>query len=182
MGPRTEEFERAFAEQLGVRHAIAVSSCTAALHLAYVSLGIAPGDEVIVPSFTFVATAHGILYCGGTPVFADIVGLGESGDRPGGRREEDHATDARGDRGTFWWLPGCGRRAQGALQGSRSGADRARRTPRAPSSWVKRLGPSAWPAPSRSSQTRCLRSGREDCSRQTTIRLPAEPVSCGHTA
>ena len=82
MGPRTEEFERAFADQLGVRHAIAVSSCTAALHLAYVSLGIAPGDEVIVPSFTFVATANGILYCGGTPVFADIVGLENPGIDP----------------------------------------------------------------------------------------------------
>jgi dTDP-4-amino-4,6-dideoxygalactose transaminase len=73
LGPRTAEFERAFAEHLGARHAIAVSSCTAALHLAYLAAGVGPGDEVIVPSFTFAATAAAVVYCGGTPVFADIV-------------------------------------------------------------------------------------------------------------
>ncbi|HEY2201917.1 MAG TPA: DegT/DnrJ/EryC1/StrS family aminotransferase, partial [Solirubrobacteraceae bacterium] len=72
-GPRTEEFERAFAAQLGVRHAVALSSCTAALHLAYLAAGVGPGDEVIVPSYTFVATVAAVLYCGATPVFADIV-------------------------------------------------------------------------------------------------------------
>ncbi len=75
MGPRTEEFERRFAEHVGARHAVAVSSCTAALHLAYLSAGVGPGDEVIVPSFTFAATASAVIYCGATPVFADIVGL-----------------------------------------------------------------------------------------------------------
>ena len=75
MGPRTEEFERRFAEHVGARHAVAVSSCTAALHLAYLSAGVGPGDEVIVPSFTFAATASAVVYCGATPVFADIVGL-----------------------------------------------------------------------------------------------------------
>src|ERR1700759_4203800 len=74
MGPRTQQFEGAFAAQLGARHAVAVSSCTAALHLAYLSCGIGPGDEVIVPSYTFVATASAVLYCGATPVFADIIG------------------------------------------------------------------------------------------------------------
>jgi dTDP-4-amino-4,6-dideoxygalactose transaminase len=74
MGPRTERFERAFAEQLGCRHALAVSSCTAALHLAYLAAGVGPGDEVIVPSLTFVATASAVIYAGGTPVFADIRG------------------------------------------------------------------------------------------------------------
>ncbi len=73
IGPRTAEFEQAFAERLGVRHAIAVSSCTAALHLSYLAAGVGPGDEVIVPSFTFAATAAAALYCGGRPVFADIV-------------------------------------------------------------------------------------------------------------
>jgi dTDP-4-amino-4,6-dideoxygalactose transaminase len=73
LGPRTQAFEEAFAEQLGVRHAIAVSSCTAALHLAYLAAGVGPGDEVIVPAFTFAATAAAVLYCGGTPVFAEIV-------------------------------------------------------------------------------------------------------------
>jgi dTDP-4-amino-4,6-dideoxygalactose transaminase len=74
LGPRTREFEEAFASHLGVRHAVAVSSCTAALHLAYLGAGIGPGDEVIVPSLTFAATAAAVIYCGGTPVFADIVG------------------------------------------------------------------------------------------------------------
>jgi dTDP-4-amino-4,6-dideoxygalactose transaminase len=74
MGPRTAEFETAFAEQLGSRHAVAVSSCTAALHLAYLGAGVGPGDEVIVPSMTFVATASAVVYCGATPVFADILG------------------------------------------------------------------------------------------------------------
>ena len=73
LGPRTAAFEEAFAEQLGARHAVAVSSCTAALHLAYLAAGVGPGDEVIVPSFTFAATAAAVLYCGATPVFAEIV-------------------------------------------------------------------------------------------------------------
>ena len=73
LGPRTAAFEEAFAAHLGARHAIAVSSCTAALHLAYLAAGVGPGDEVIVPSFTFTATAAAALYCGATPVFAEIV-------------------------------------------------------------------------------------------------------------
>jgi dTDP-4-amino-4,6-dideoxygalactose transaminase len=73
LGPRTAAFEEAFAAQLGARHAIALSSCTAALHLAYLAAGIGPGDEVIVPAFTFVATAAAVLYCGATPVFAEIA-------------------------------------------------------------------------------------------------------------
>ncbi len=75
MGPRTQEFEAAFADAIGVRHAVAVSSCTAALHLAHVATGIGAGDEVIVPSFTMVATAASVLHAGGTPVFADITGV-----------------------------------------------------------------------------------------------------------
>jgi dTDP-4-amino-4,6-dideoxygalactose transaminase len=73
LGPRTAKFEEMFAEHLGARHAIALSSCTAALHLAYLAAGVGPGDEVIVPSFTFAATAAAALYCGATPVFAEIV-------------------------------------------------------------------------------------------------------------
>jgi len=73
MGPRTAAFEEEFARHLGARHAIAVSSCTAALHLAYLAAKVGPGDEVIVPSFTFAATAAAVLYCGATPVFAEIV-------------------------------------------------------------------------------------------------------------
>ena len=74
LGPRTLEFEDAFAAHLGARHAVALSSCTAALHLAYLAAGVGPGDEVIVPAMTFAATAAAVIYCGGTPVFADIEG------------------------------------------------------------------------------------------------------------
>src|ERR1700750_1822680 len=74
MGPRTAEFEETFAAHLGVKHAIAVSSCTAALHLAYLAAGVGPGDEVIVPSVTFAATAAAAIYCGATPIFGDVLG------------------------------------------------------------------------------------------------------------
>jgi dTDP-4-amino-4,6-dideoxygalactose transaminase len=74
MGPKTLEFEASFATHLGARHAVAVSSCTAALHLAYLAAGVGPGDEVIVPAMTFAATASAVIYCGAQPVFADILG------------------------------------------------------------------------------------------------------------
>jgi dTDP-4-amino-4,6-dideoxygalactose transaminase len=73
-GPVTERFEKAFSEYLEGGHAIAVSNGTAALHLALASLGMRKGDEVILPSFTFVATANSVRYIGAKPVFADIVG------------------------------------------------------------------------------------------------------------
>jgi dTDP-4-amino-4,6-dideoxygalactose transaminase len=73
LGPRTAAFEEAFAAHLGARHAVALSNCTAALHLAYLAAGVGPGAEVIVPSFTFAATAAAALYCGATPVFAEIL-------------------------------------------------------------------------------------------------------------
>lgn len=74
MGAVTQEFEAEFASFLGVRHALAVSNGTHALHLACLALGIGPGDEVIVPSLTFVASANAILYTGASPCFADITG------------------------------------------------------------------------------------------------------------
>ncbi len=74
MGPRTDRFERAFAEFCDMPHAVAVSSGTAALHLALLAAGIGPGDEVLVPAFTFVAGAAAIRYCGATPVFVDSIG------------------------------------------------------------------------------------------------------------
>ena len=77
MGPRTEAFERAFAGYHGLAHAIAVSSGTAALHLACVALDVSSSDEVVVPALTFVATANAIAVCGARPVFADIVSLDE---------------------------------------------------------------------------------------------------------
>ena len=71
-GPRVAQFERAVAEYVGTPHAIATTSCTAALHLALLALGIGPGDEVILPSFTFVATANAIECTGARPIFVDI--------------------------------------------------------------------------------------------------------------
>ena len=71
-GNRTREFERAFAEYLGVKHAIAVSSCTAALHLSLVVAEVGSGDEVITTPYTFTATAEAIRYVGAKPVFVDI--------------------------------------------------------------------------------------------------------------
>ena len=73
MGEVSQRFERRFGEFIGVKHALAVSNGTAALHLACLAAGIGPDDEVICPSFTFVACANAILYSGGTPVFADIT-------------------------------------------------------------------------------------------------------------
>jgi perosamine synthetase len=71
-GPKVAAFEAAFASRHRVAHAAATTSCTTALHLCLVALGIQPGDEVIVPAFTWVATANAVVYCGGTPVFADV--------------------------------------------------------------------------------------------------------------
>jgi perosamine synthetase len=71
-GPRVAEFERLFAEFTGAKYAIATSSCTTALHLSLVALGIGSGDQVILPGFTFVATANAVEYTGATPIFCDI--------------------------------------------------------------------------------------------------------------
>ncbi|HZR22177.1 MAG TPA: DegT/DnrJ/EryC1/StrS family aminotransferase [Vicinamibacterales bacterium] len=72
LGPQSEEFERLIAEYVGVRHAIAVSSGTAALHMIVRALGFGRGDEVLVPSFTFAASVNALLFEGVTPVFVDI--------------------------------------------------------------------------------------------------------------
>src|SRR5262249_61927035 len=74
-GEVTQTFEREFAAMVGAAHAVAVTNCTAALHLAFIALGIGPGDEVLVPSLTFVATVNSVRYTGATPVFVDIVSL-----------------------------------------------------------------------------------------------------------
>jgi dTDP-4-amino-4,6-dideoxygalactose transaminase len=71
-GPRVAEFEEAFAAAVGTAHAVAVSSCTAALHLSLIAAGIGPGDEVIVPSLSFIATANAVRYVGAQPIFADV--------------------------------------------------------------------------------------------------------------
>jgi dTDP-4-amino-4,6-dideoxygalactose transaminase len=71
-GPRVAAFERAFAGVVDAREAVAVSSCTTALHLGLVVLGVGPGDEVVVPSLSFIATANAVRYVGASPVFADV--------------------------------------------------------------------------------------------------------------
>ena len=71
-GPKVAAFEKQFAERHQVKHALAVSNCTTALHLALLACGIKEGDEVIVPTFTWVSTANAVMYCRATPVFIDI--------------------------------------------------------------------------------------------------------------
>ena len=78
MGPRTQELESAFAEYTGAGHCLAVSSCTSGLHLAMLGAGLGPGDEAVVPSITFVASANAVAYTGARPVFAEIAAV----DRP----------------------------------------------------------------------------------------------------
>lgn len=72
-GPESARFEAQVAEYVGVKQGVAVVNCTAALHLALLSLGIGKGDEVIVSDYTFPATAHAVLYCGAKPVFVDVL-------------------------------------------------------------------------------------------------------------
>lgn len=71
-GPRVARFEEEFAEAMQASYAVATSSCTTALHLALIVAGIGPGDEVIVPSFSFIATTNAVAYVGATPVFVDV--------------------------------------------------------------------------------------------------------------
>ena len=71
-GPKVKEFEDKVVEYLGVKYAIAVTNCTAALHLSLLSIGITEGDEVLVADYTFPATGHSVLYCRAKPVFCDI--------------------------------------------------------------------------------------------------------------
>lgn len=71
-GPKVREFENEFAKYIGADFAIAVNSCTAALHLSLIAYGIGEGDEVIVPVLTFAASANVVLHCGATPVFVDV--------------------------------------------------------------------------------------------------------------
>src|SRR6266704_2564323 len=71
-GPEVAAFEQEFAEYVGARYACAVSSCTTALHLALLAVGVRPGDEVITSSHSFIATANAIRYCGAMPVFVDV--------------------------------------------------------------------------------------------------------------
>ncbi|HEV8637591.1 MAG TPA: aminotransferase class I/II-fold pyridoxal phosphate-dependent enzyme [Chloroflexota bacterium] len=71
-GPKVQQFEREFAGYVGTRNALAVSSCTAGLQIALAALGVGPGDEVIVPTLTFVASANVVIHLGARPVLVDV--------------------------------------------------------------------------------------------------------------
>ncbi len=94
LGPKTEEFEQKFAEYVGARYAVGVNSATSALHIALKLLDVGPGDEVIVPTLTFVSTAHVVKFCNATPVFVDINEDTLCMDYEGARREVFDETKA----------------------------------------------------------------------------------------
>jgi perosamine synthetase len=71
-GPKVAELQKLFADRHQVKHALAVSNCTTALHLALLAVGVKPGDEVLVPAFTWVSTANAVMYCNAIPVFVDV--------------------------------------------------------------------------------------------------------------
>jgi perosamine synthetase len=93
-GPKVQAFERAFAERVGAPDAVATSNCTTALALALYASGVGPGDEVIVPSLSFIATANAVWHCGATPVFADIDPLTYNLDAESAERVITAATKA----------------------------------------------------------------------------------------
>ena len=93
-GPRADQFEMDFAEYVGAPHAIALNSCTAALHLALAGWGIGPGDEVIVPTMTFAATANVVVHLGARPVFADVRAADHNLDLAGLERAVNDHTKA----------------------------------------------------------------------------------------
>ena len=127
MGPRTQELEAAFAAEVGAEHGVAVSSCSAALHLACLAAGVGPGDEVIVPAMTFVADGPRrapLRRRGG----ARRVGApARPQRRPRGRRGAHHASHEGGHRRPLLRLSGRRRAAARALRGARARADRGLR-------------------------------------------------------
>ena len=106
MGPRTAEFERRSPSTSAPSTLSPCPRCTAALHLAYLAAGVGPGDEVIVPAMTFAATAAAVVYCGATPVFAEIAGPHDLALDPDDVGGEDHADAPRPSRRALRGLPG----------------------------------------------------------------------------
>ena len=171
----SQAFEAAFAEHLGSRHAVAVASCTAALHLAYLGAGVGPGDEVIVPSYTFAATAAAVMYCGATPVFAD-----DPGRRTTCRLDPDHVAALITPRTKavgavhFAGYPApvdvlrelCDARGLALVEDAAHAPERDAAT-------AARSARGGSPARSASSPTRCCRSARAGCSAPTTTRVAA---------
>ena len=148
MGPRTQDFEAAFAEHLGVKHAIALSSCTAALHLAYLAAGVGPGDEVIVPAITFVAIGQRRALLRRHAGDRRRGGPARPGARPRRRGGPHHPAHQGGLRRALRRLRGRRGGARAALRGARPGADRGRRPHAERDAGRERpqaRAPSAWP-------------------------------------
>ena len=110
-GPKVHQFEKDFAIYKGTKHAIALNSCTAALHLAMLSTGIGPGDEVITSPMTFCATINAIIHCGATPVLADCD-LDTMNILPSPARPALSADTGRSPRRSRWRAPTCGRNSE----------------------------------------------------------------------
>ena len=108
MGPRTQALEQALAEMVGTKHAIAVSSGTAALHLACRAIGLGPGDEAIVPSLTFAASAHAPRYEGAEVILCDSASPLDANLDPGAVEARDRTADEGRDRGPHVGLSGRG--------------------------------------------------------------------------
>ena len=161
MGPRTAEFERALAEYTGARHAFAVSNGTTALHLICLAAELGPGDEVIVPSLTFVATVNAIAYTGATPRFVDIAAL----ERPWPSAADVEAAITPRTRAIMTMAYGGhpGEIAEIRELAADARARSCSRMPPTPSAYTSRGATSAPSAPrarSRSSRTRTWRSAR----------------------
>ncbi len=180
MGPRIQEFEAEFAEHLGAPHAIAVTSCTSALHLAYLAAGIGPGDEVIVPGITFVASAAAVRYCGGTPVLAEVAGQHDLGLDPedvaakiGPQTKAVCAVHYGGYAAPLEPLRQlCDEHGLALIEDAAHSPEAVARSARTGNS-----ARSAWPAPSASSPTRSSPAARAVCwrPRRRGRRVGAQP-------
>ena len=183
MGPRTQAFEAAFAEHLGAEHAVALSSCTAALHLAYLAAGVGPGDEVIVPAITFVASAAAARYCGAVPVLADVIGDDDLGIDP------EHAASLVGPRTKAicavhyagYAAPMAALRTLCDEHGLALVEDAAHSPLRLRRRRARARDAGAVGRASRSSRTRCSPAARAARWRPTTSRSRAPSAACART-
>jgi dTDP-4-amino-4,6-dideoxygalactose transaminase len=142
MGGVTQAFEAEFAAYHGSPHAVAVSNATVALHLALLALGVGPGDEVIVPSLSFVATANCVLYTGAEVRFADILSPPRADHRPGFGRGPDHPAHQSRDLHALRRLPLPPARAGCPVRPARAVSGRRRRT--SPGAWLDGRALGTW--------------------------------------
>ena len=172
-GPRSEALEEDFRRLTGRQHAVAVSNCTAGLHLALAALGAGPGDEILVADYSFLATGHAVLYCGAAPVFVDVradtgtIAPDAAQAAIGPRTRGIVAVDALG-------MPPTGARWSSSRGAAGSSSWRTRPARRAAGT---RAGPAAASATWRCS--RCTRArgspaARGECSSPTIRRWPRE--------